>query len=267
MPVITLTTDFGIHDHYVAAMKGVVLSIAPDATIVDVTHHVQPQDVLHGAIVLAQTVDWFPDDAVHVAVVDPGVGTSRRILAVRYGRQTIVAPDNGIVSLICRDRQPDAIHAVENPAYRASDVSATFHGRDIIAPAAAHIAAGVSMERLGPTVDSIVTVDWPAPTRSDATTLSGEILYADHFGNLITNISRCDVKEFLARETVPTVWLASHEIGPLRRTYSNVEIGQPIALFGSAGLLEISVRDGSAARTFGLARGASVILRKASDPT
>jgi S-adenosylmethionine hydrolase len=186
--IITLTTDFGTGSPYAAAMKGVVLSIHPAATLVDITHAIRPQDIRHGALVLEDVAERFPPQTIHVAVVDPGVGTDRAIVWARIGQQQYLAPDNGLLSRLARRTPPAKIIRLENQEYWLRPVSATFHGRDIMAPAAARLSLGLEPERLGPAQKRLVELAWPevriAPDRID-----GNVLLADSFGNLITDIT------------------------------------------------------------------------------
>ncbi len=190
MPLITLLTDFGTSDYYVAAIKGVLLQVAPTVAVVDVTHDIGPQDVVGAAMVLRQVWPWFPPGTVHLAVVDPGVGSKRRIIAGRYNGQYVVAPDNGLVSMVHRELRVEAMHLVENRRYMLPRISATFQGRDIMAPVASHLAAGLPIGRLGPATDRLEIIPIATPTKLEDHTLVGEVLCVDRFGNLVTNIER-----------------------------------------------------------------------------
>ncbi len=194
MSIITLTTDFGEADHYIACMKGVILQHAPSARIVDVTHLIQPHHVVHGAFVLWQIIDYFPEGTIHIAVVDPGVGTARRLVAARYNDQTFLAPDNGLLSLVHRDHALQQLRAIENTRLFRTEVSATFHGRDILAPVAAHLAEGTPFEDLGPIIDRLDILDLGRATSLPNGGLEGRVLYVDRFGNLISNISQADLQ-------------------------------------------------------------------------
>ncbi len=189
MPIVTLLTDFGLEDEYVGVMKGVILSIAPQVRLVDLTHSVPPQDVRRAALILMNAAPYFPPDTVHLAVVDPGVGTERRPIAVRTGRGTFVGPDNGLFSFVLAEMETWTAVELREPAYRLPLVSTTFHGRDIFAPAAAHLASGVPVEALGPVVNNLATLPLPRLEIGESS-LEGEILYADRFGNLVTSIGR-----------------------------------------------------------------------------
>jgi len=250
MPVIALTTDFGTQDHYVACMKGAILQINPKATIVDVTHDIPPHGIIQAAFVLRQVWPWFPAGTVHVVVVDPGVGTGRRILVGRYSDRCIVAPDNGVMSIIHRDAQLQELRVVENRRFFATSLSTTFHGRDIMAPVGAHISNGVRLSDLGAPTDHLEVLDLPRPRIGADGSLSGEVLYVDRFGNLITCISIADLNALAGRRGRLSVRLGEREIGPIRSTYGEAEPGQPVALVGSTQMLEIAVNRGSAAQMF-----------------
>ncbi len=245
LPVITLTTDFGLEDAYVAAMKGVILTICPQATLVDVSHEVRPQAVRQAAYLLSTVVPYFPPGTVHLVVVDPGVGTQRRAIAVQTGRATYVAPDNGVLEMaLAGDEALSAVELAEGH-YRLPEVSATFHGRDVFAPAAAHLACGRSLAEMGPAVP-LAEVYRLAPARQP------EVLHVDRFGNLITSY-RVPAGQARLAVTVGGVRLA----GPAR-TYADVEPGELLAYVGSSGYLEIAVREGSAAQRLGAGPGTPV---------
>lgn len=245
-PIITLLTDFGTADGYVAEMKGVLLTLAPDAQVVDVTHDIVPQDVDQARLTLARVWRRFPSGTIHVAVVDPGVGTSRRALAVASAEHYFIGPDNGVLSpaLVMGGAK-----AVELPV--PARASATFHGRDVFAPAAAAIARGEALESLGETVVDPLVRRTPEPRREPDGTIVGEVILLDRFGNAVTNI-------FGLRAGV--VEVAGNAIA-IRRTYADVPPGALVAVVGSTGFIEIAVRDGDAGRKLGLKRGAPVMLR------
>lgn len=250
-PIITLLTDFGDRDYYVGAMKGVLLRYAPGAQIIDLTHTVPPQDVLAGSFVLAHAASEFPAHTVHLAVVDPGVGTMRRALAVRGNRGTFIAPDNGLLDFVLRDPASQA-RAIVHPDLRAARVSCTFHGRDLLAPAAARLAAGFPFVTVGPVVEDAQML----PIRSAtvrAGLIEGHIIHVDRFGSLITNIAAADLPPELDRVRVRLH--AGQTAVPFCRTYADVPDGERLSLIGSAGLLEIAVRNGSAAGALRLGRG------------
>jgi S-adenosylmethionine hydrolase len=242
---ITLLTDFGLLDTYVAQVKGAILSVAPETTIIDLTHAVPPQDVKAGAYLLWSAVIAFPPRTVHVAVVDPGVGSSRRAVALETGRgDVLVGPDNGLLWPAC-ERLGSMLRAVEltDRRYWRPGASSTFHGRDIFGPAAAHIASGVSLERLGRPADELMQYSWPWPGD-----LAGEVIHVDGYGNLITN---------MPADRLPAAFevTINGHVATSATHYAAVRPGTLLAVRGSAGLLEISVRDGSAAARLGAARG------------
>lgn len=243
--VVTLTTDFGVSSPYVAQMKGVILSHCEDVEVVDISHSIRPQNIREGAIVLADVTPLFPAGTIHVAVVDPGVGTSRRIIYAEIDRQRYIAPDNGLLSLLAARHRPDSIISVENPKYYLPKPSDTFHGRDIIAPVAAHLTRGLDPNLLGSSRQSIVMLDWPRPTVSSAG-LAGEILYIDSFGNLITNIHRDDVAT-IGEPSALFVACADRLIRGIVSTYAAALDGEIVALFDSQGRLEIAKVGGNAA--------------------
>ncbi len=238
-PLITLTTDFGDGSPYVAQMKGVLTGRAPEASLVDVTHAIPPQDVTAGALAIAETTPWFPERTVHIGVVDPGVGTGRRILAGRLARGWFVGPDNGLFSLA------EIHHAVvlENRDHWLANVTATFHGRDVMAPVAAALAAGVPLERLGPATTEWVRLSLPPPVVSGDRVI-GKVIHVDRFGNLVTNLRR----EEVAADPAVTV-----KDRPVRfvRCYGEADPGDLVALIGSSGRLEIAVVNGSGAEAVG----------------
>jgi len=243
-------TDFGTRDAYVAAMKGVILQTAAQANIVDITHEIEPHNVLHGAFVLRHTVPWFPRGTVHVVVVDPGVGTDRRILVGRFAGQFVVAPDNGVISLLQRDIRADEMRVVENRRLMLPQVSSTFHGRDIMAPVAAHLATGTSLRDVGPATDRAEVLQLPEATLDAEYRLTGQLLYTDHFGNLITNIARSDLALTFKHRVHVEVRLDGTSVGPIRKAYQDVDPDEPLALIGSSDMVEIAVRDGSASARF-----------------
>lgn len=256
-PVIALLTDFGLSDHYVAAMKGVILGIAPGAVLLDITHDVAPQDVLGGALELEAVAPCLPDGTIVVAVVDPGVGTERPAIAVDTGRLRLVGPDNGLFTLVLRTTPSYTAVELSNPRFHRPVMSRTFEGRDRFAPVAAHLAAGTLPSALGPGVSSLVHLDVPEPVSTDDH-LSGIVLRPDRFGNLVTNIRRADL-EALGAGTVVTV--AGRTLDVVA-TYGAVAAGTLTALVGSTDRLEIAVNGGSAAAVLGLARGAAVSVRR-----
>jgi len=252
-PIITLTSDFGLTDFYVAAMKAVLIRHAPDARLIDVTHQVPRHDILCGAITLERAVDGFLPGTVHLAVVDPGVGSHRRLIIADVNRQQIVCPDNGLITWAARLHGPATIHEITwRPDKSASN---TFHGRDIMAPVAGMLASGQNIAKLARPIDDPVMLD-EAPAGSDAR--NGRIIQIDHFGNATTNISHETLR---SRSGQVVVRVKGRAIGRLKRTYSDVAPGEPLALIGSSGLLELAIRDGSAAKRLNIRVGDEVVLR------
>ncbi|MCA1686604.1 MAG: SAM-dependent chlorinase/fluorinase [Planctomycetia bacterium] len=261
--ILTLTTDFGADGPYVAAMKGVVLGLAPETRFVDVSHTVAPQNILEGAFVLAEVVDMFPAGTVHLAVVDPGVGTDRRLIAASVAGQWFVLPDNGLITGVTRDRAPAGIWEIANEAVRRPTVSATFHGRDILAPAAAHLLLGRDPADLGPARTRFVTLRNFRPG-GVAGGYIGEVIYRDAFGNLITNIHA----DRLA-DAPPEGWsveIAGERIVGLSRTYGDNPTGDLVALIGGTGWVEVAVVNGDAARQISAGPGTTVWVRKNTNP-
>jgi S-adenosylmethionine hydrolase len=249
---VTLTTDFGFRDGYAGAMKGVVLSLAPGATVVDVTHGVPPQDVTAGAVALAQAAPLFPPGTIHVGVVDPEVGGGRAGLLVECGGSFFVGPDNGLLSLAARGAR--RIFRIEAPAFRREPVSPTFHGRDIFAPTAGRLAAGVPASEAGPHVDTMVELA-PATVGRRGARVEGRVIHVDGFGNLITSLGAEHVPAEASIEVEGTGGVY-HPV--LARTFSDVQAGALVAYLGSGGQLEIARRNGSAADHVGAQRGSIV---------
>ena len=257
--ILTLTTDFGICGPYVAAIKGVLLGLSPGTQIVDVCHTISPQNILEGAFVLAGVFDSFPPGTVHLAVVDPGVGSERRLLAVRLAEQWFVLPDNGLITGVLRNQVPQGAWEITNPAIRRKVVSETFHGRDILAPAAAYLLEGGDPAKLGAAVSRFVSLRNFEPTVDDSGYL-GEVVFRDTFGNLITNVSATHLAGHQ-----PNGWLiemAGERIEGLSRTYSDRPTGSLIALLGSSGWLEVAVVNGDASRHLTAGLGATVWVRR-----
>ena len=259
-PLIALLTDFGLRDHYVGTMKGVVLGICPDATLVDISHDVAPQDVRDGALELAASYRYFPAGTIFLVVVDPGVGSPRRGIAADVGEYRFVAPDNGVLSVVFDQAPPQLAVELTNRRYARPAISKTFEGRDRFAPAAAWLAHGIPLASLGNEVTALVRLELPRPRRTDSG-VDGEVLRVDRFGNLMTNID--DVTLAGISETV-TVSVGSHLIPRVVSTYADVNLGELCALVGSSDRLEIAVHGGSAAAVLGVGRGAMVQLRRSA---
>ena len=258
MSIITLTTDFGAGSHYVAAMKGVILSIHPAATIIDISHDVPPQDVRRAAMVLDITADWFPAETIHVAVIDPGVGTDRAIVYARIGEQHFIAPDNGLLSRLAKRTPPKKLIRLAEPAYWLKNVSTTFHGRDIMVPAAAHLALGLDPDRLGPPYDPLMTFDWPEASES-RTRVDGAVIDVDSFGNLITNIT-ADMIAGRPTDRRACVVCNIFETWGIYQAYDQQASGTLVAVIGSGGRLELAIVRDNAARRLGVGVGTPVTL-------
>lgn len=247
LPTIALLTDFGIKDAYVGMMKAVISSMNPDAKILDISHNIRPQQVTEAAYVLWSAYRYFPEKTIFVCVVDPTVGSKRKIVVVKTPHHTFIAPDNGLLDLVLAENE--VYHAVSatNPKFFLKNVSSTFHGRDIFAPIAAHLSTGIAPAAMGNDINlkhrknSFVTI-------SEAGEFKGKVIYVDHFGNLITNIR-------LTKPFQTNIQFSNHRFDSLKRTYSDAEKGEVLCLIGSSGLLEISVRDGSAEDFFGVKEG------------
>lgn len=258
MSIITLTTDFGTGSPYVAAMKGVILSINPDATLVDITHDIRPQDIRHGAVVLADVTGLYPDDTVHVAVVDPGVGTDRPIVFTRIGKQNYVVPDNGLLGELLERMPADQVVRIENRQYWREPVSNTFHGRDIMAPVAAHLSLGVSPEKLGPPAETTSKLELPKP-RVRPGRIDGVVLEVDSFGNLITNITADMLVGYPTDERVCIV-CGIYETYGILSAYAQQHPDMFVALVASSGRLELAIVEGNAAERLGLQAGTPVTV-------
>ncbi len=256
--IITLTTDFGVGSHYVAALKGVILSINPAAVIVDITHSIPPQDIRQAALVLDDVCERFPIGTIHVAVVDPGVGTSRAIVYAQINQRHYIAPDNGLLSRLAARSRPSRLIKLENQEYWLRPVSTTFHGRDIIAPVAAHLSLGLDPAQLGPSVEHLATLQWPQP-RLGENRLEGTVVAVDSFGNLETNITA----EMLAgRPTDERVCIVCgiYETFGIYRTYAEQPNGMLVALINSVGRLELALVGDNAARRLGVGPGTPVVV-------
>ena len=256
-PLITLTTDFGEQDPYVAAMKGVIASRNPEAAVLDLTHALPPQDIRAAAVFLESAAPYFPARTVHVAVIDPGVGASRHPIAVRAADSSFVCPDNGLLTLVLEHMPLTEARIITNPACMRATVSPTFHGRDIFAPTAAFLAAGNSLSETGPVLDALCTLDLPEPAWVSEHTLRGAVIHVDHFGTLVTNIRRTH----LEGKTIAEIRVGPIVLDTICSTFSDVPAGSPAALFGSSGRLEIAVNCGHAARQYGLERDAAIEIK------
>ncbi len=260
-PIVTLTTDFGLNDHFVGAVKGVILDICPDATIVDISHAVQAFDILDGALAIAQTYNYFPTGTVHMVVVDPGVGSARRPIIASSDRHHFVAPDNGVLSLIYAREERMHVRDIASDHYFLQPISNTFHARDIFAPVAAYLAKGVDTQKFGDEVEDFVRFNAPRPKPTDGTSFRGVVLKVDRFGNLITNFTAQDVPALFAEQVPPfKVVVGKSEVTAMKNSYSEGAPGELFAIQGSMGYLELASNRGSASQIAGIGKGAEVNL-------
>lgn len=261
MSIITLLTDFGTQDYFVGAMKGVILSINPDATIVDISHEIPPQDIETAAFNLLSCYQDFPSGTIHVAVVDPGVGSDRRVVLIECANQFFVGPDNGLFSWICeRENGWQAIHVTKERFFR-HPISKTFHGRDIFAPVAAALSKGVAPREFGERLADIVRLETLEPANVDDNTIAGRIIHIDRFGNCITNFTSKDL-----RSRGSTAWriiLNEREISSSHDFFADAASNEIFCTMGSAGFLEICARNASAAELLNIQRGQKLLLRAA----
>lgn len=260
-PVIALLSDFGSRDHYVGTMKGVILGICPDVTLVDITHEIAPHDVLDGAIELAAACRFFPAGTIFLAVVDPGVGSARRGIAAEIGDYRFVCPDNGLLSAVARDTPPKKLVELTERRYARPTVSRTFEGRDRFAPAAAWLAKGVLMPALGRNLAAFHRLDIPEAAVTDDE-IRGDVLRVDRFGNLVTNIDRKTFEKFVRGGGVH-IDAGGATVGRLVATYADIQPGEVCALFGSTDHLELAANTGSAADALGQVRGTPVRISRA----
>ena len=258
MGIITLTTDFGTGSAYAAAMKGMILSINPAATIVDLTHEIPARDVRQAALALEDAAEYFPPETIHVAVVDPGVGTQRAIVYARIGSQQYLAPDNGLLSRLVERTPPTKLFRLTQSQYWLAKVSSTFHGRDILAPVAARLSLGLAPEELGPSMERLLVLDWPRVRISPAR-IDGAVLEIDSFGNIITNIT---AEMLAARPTDKRACIACniYETWGIYHTYAEQPQGTLCALIGSSGRLELAIVGDDAAGRLGLKVGMPVVI-------
>ena len=258
-PLVAFLSDFGTRDHYAGTLKAVVLSVCPDATLVDIGHEIPAHDVLAGALELAACYRYFPAGTIFLVVVDPGVGSSRRGIAADCGDYKFVAPDNGVLSAVFRELPPKKVVELTERKYARPTVSRTFEGRDRFAPAAGWLAKGIALVSLGRSIANFQTIDLPRPVVA-ARDITGEVVRVDRFGNLITNIDRRTFETFSGSGTI-VISIGSRDIATIVATYADAPAGELCALFGSTDHLEIAVNSGDAAERLGLARGARVQVR------
>lgn len=257
--IITLTTDFGLDDHFVGTMKGVMLNINPSVRFADICHQISSYDVIEGAFTLALSYHYFPPETTHLVIVDPGVGSSRRPLVVRTRNYNFVAPDNGVLSLVYQ-REPDAeVRHAQAERFFLHPVSNTFHGRDIFAPLAGWLSNGAEFEEFGDRITDYIRLSLPRPRRNDQGEVEGVVMKVDKFGNLITNVAPDDVPELFARSTRPfRISIQDHKITRLYTSYSMGGASELFAILGSSGYLEIGRNLGSAAEALQASRGTEV---------
>ncbi len=258
-PIITLTTDFGLNDHFVGTMKGVILAIEPEAQIIDICHSVQAFDVLDGALTISQAYSYFPSGTVHMVIVDPGVGTARRPLIVTSERHHFVAPDNGVLSLIYQKEERLSARHVSGEHYFLQPVSNTFHARDVFSPVAAYLAKGVDPVKFGEEVSDFVRFSAPKPKAVNESTLRGVVLRVDRFGNLITNITPQDAPMLFTEDASGfKIVIGKREITQIKDAYALGAPGEVFGILGSMGYLEIAANRGSAAQIIGVGKGSDV---------
>jgi S-adenosyl-L-methionine hydrolase (adenosine-forming) len=266
-PIITLTTDFGSNDHFVGTMKGVILDIVPEAQIVDICHSVQAFDVLDGALTISQAYSYFPTRTIHVVVVDPGVGTTRRPILASCDKYHFVAPDNGVLSLVYAREERMHIRHITSEHYFLQPISNTFHARDIFSPVAAWLAKEVDSQKFGDEIEDYVRFNAPKPKAVDENRLRGVVLKVDRFGNLVTNITPKDAPMlFGANASGFKIVVGSREITEIHNTYGEGAPGEVFGVLGSMGFLEIAVNRGAAAQLTGAGKGneVSIILGEAA---
>jgi len=260
MSIITLLTDFGVKDQYLASMKGVILGINPHATLVDITHQVTPQDIQEGAFLLANTYAFFPKATIHLAVVDPGVGGPRKPILLVTQNHYFVGPDNGLFTFVARREKVIKAVILMNSNYFLPRMSNTFHGRDLFAPVAAHLSLGVKPEAFGNRVDSWVSLEVVEP-HAKGDVLTGEVIHIDAFGNLISNIQEEQLTRFTKRRPF-SIRAGSRTIPGVKRGYWEGKKGEVIALIGSGGFVEVSVREGHAAKALKTRRGDPIKVQR-----
>jgi S-adenosyl-L-methionine hydrolase (adenosine-forming) len=260
-PIITLTTDYGTGDHLVGVLKGVILKVNPDVTIVDITHEVTPFDLLDGALTIASAYPHFPPRTIHVVVVDPGVGTERRPLLVSGQNQYFIAPDNGVLSGVFEKEQNFLVRHLTSEHYFQQPVSKTFHGRDVFAPVAAWLSKHWQPGSMGEEISDFKRFGLPKPKEGDGG-MKGVVLKVDSFGNLMTNFRVEDLPAEAVEKNEVKLQVGPHAISRLVPTFASGNAGEAVAFIGSSGYVEIAVNKGNAAKTLGVGRGAPVILAK-----
>lgn len=257
--IVTLTTDFGLKDPYVAEMKAVILQIRPNAVIVDITHEIDKFNIRMAAYILASAAPYFPQATIHVAVVDPGVGTKRRPIVIQTKHGFFIGPDNGILVLAAAKQGIVRVHEITNPKLMLPHVSFTFHGRDIFAPAAAHLLNGVKPEEFGPEIRDVVQPEFAKVIEKNGM-LIGEVLHVDGFGNVITNISRAELPHKDVKEVLTVDLVGCRLKLPFCQAYGEVGLHKPLSLIGSHGFLEIALNQGNAAKEFKINAGDKIAV-------
>ena len=258
MNIITLTTDFGLSDHFVGVMKGVILGIQPAADLIDISHGVQPYDIADGAFTIAQAYRYFPKNTIHVVVVDPGVGSARRPLLAEMAGQYFIAPDNGVLSMIFAREQAVRVRHITNERYFLQPVSRTFHGRDVFSPVAGHLAAGITPAQFGMRIEDYIRASFDEPAQTGKHTWIGAVLKADHFGNLATNFHIDDFPS--VRTHAFALQIGTQSISRLALTFSECAPGELFVVVGSSGYIEVAASEGSAAKALGCGAGSPVEL-------
>jgi hypothetical protein len=259
LPIITLTTDFGLRDPYIAEMKAVILTICPNARIVDITHVIEKFNIRMGAFVLASAAPYFPEGTIHVVVVDPGVGTERKPILVKAENAYFVGPDNGVMALAANNQRVKDVYEISNPKLTLPKVSSTFHGRDIFAPTAAHLANGTPPAEFGSKIKKLITPEF-ARVIKKRNALTGEVIHVDDFGNIITNFRRQELELLNAEEAIGIRFKKTRLELKLGRAYGETDKLKPLAIIGSHGFLEIAVNQGSAAETLQMKSGDKITL-------
>ena len=260
-PIITLTTDYGTNDHLVGVLKGVILKINPDVTIIDITHAVTPYDLLDGALAIASAYPYFPPRTIHVVIVDPGVGTERRPILVSGQNQYFIAPDNGVLSGVYEKEQNFAVRHLTSEHYFLQPVSKTFHGRDVFAPVAGWLSKHWQPASMGEAIEDFKRFAMPRPREADGA-LKGVVLKVDGFGNLITNFRAEDLAPESLEKGTLQMQVGNHSVARMVHVFASGNAGEPVAYVGSGGYLEIAVNKGNASKTLGIGRGTPVVLTK-----
>ena len=257
--IITLTTDFGLNDHFIGAMKGVILEIAPESQIIDISHAVQPFDILDGALTISQAYTYYPSGTVHMVIVDPGVGTARRPVILTGDRHQFVAPDNGVLSLVYDREERITVRHITAEHYFLQPRSNTFHARDIFSPVAAYLAKGIEPERFGDEISDYVRFGAPRAKPVDERTLRGVVLKVDRFGNLITNITPQDAPMLFGEQPAAfKISVGKREVTAIKSVYAEGGPGEVFGILGSMGFLEVAANRGSAYQLLGAGKGSEV---------